>query len=370
MVGEQIQPDQAAVAFDAAFSVGVANLVVGPGATSELGDHARDLGLERVLLFSDPRVVESGAPGTALESLRSAGIEADLFVDVAIEPTDGSFAQAAEAAGAARYDGFVAVGGGSVMDTAKAANLYSTYPADFLAYVNPPIGNGVPPPGPLRPLIAIPTTAGTGSETTGVAIFDLESMHAKTGISHRLLRPSLAIIDPLNTLSLPPMVTASCAFDILSHALEAYTARPSTTRPRPATPGARPAYQGSNPFSDIWAERTLSMLPVALRHVIANPSDVAARTELALAATWAGIGFGNAGVHLPHGMSYAVSGGVKEFVAPDYPRNRPLVPHGMSVVLNAPSVFRHTAAASPGRHLRAAELLGASVDGVPSPEFW
>ena len=368
MGSEQVQPDQAAVAVDSAFSVGVANLVVGPGATSELGDHARDLGLKRVLLFSDPRVVDSGAAINALESLRSAGIETDLFVDVAIEPTDRSFVLAAEAASAATYDGFVAVGGGSVMDTAKAANLYSTYPNDFLAYVNPPIGNGVPPPGPLRPLIAIPTTAGTGSETTGVAIFDLESIHAKTGISHRLLRPWLAIIDPLNTLSLPPMVTASSAFDILCHALEAYTARPYSTRPRPDTPSARPAYQGANPFSDIWAERTLSMLPGALRRVIANPSDVAARTDLALAATWAGIGFGNAGVHLPHGMSYAVSGGVKEYIAPDYPRTRPLVPHGMSVILNAPSVFRHTAAASPERHLRAAELLGASVDGVPARE--
>ena len=368
MGAEQIQPDQAAVAFDSAFSVGFANLVVGPGTTSELGDHARDLGLKRVLLFSDPRVVESGAPINALESLRSAGIETDLFTDVAIEPTDRSFALAAEAAGAGTYDGFVAVGGGSVIDTAKAANLYSTYPNDFLAYVNPPIGKGVPPPGPLRPLIAIPTTAGTGSETTGVAIFDLESIHAKTGISHRLLRPSLAIIDPLNTLSLPPMVTASCAFDVLSHALEAYTARPYSTRRRADTPSARPAYQGANPFSDIWAERTLSMLPAALERVIDNPSDVAARTELALAASWAGIGFGNAGVHLPHGMSYAVSGGVKEYIAPDYPPDRPLVPHGMSVILNAPSVFRHTAAASPGRHLRAAELLGASVGGVPALE--
>ena len=126
-----------------------------------------------------------------------------LYDSVRVEPTDVSFRQAIEFATDGDFDGFVAVGGGSSMDTAKAANLYSTYPAEFLTYVNAPIGMGEPVPGPLRPLIAIPTTTGTGSETTGVAIFDLLDMKAKTGISHRSLRPVIGIVDPDNVRDLP-----------------------------------------------------------------------------------------------------------------------------------------------------------------------
>src|SRR5205823_14962686 len=143
------------------------------------------------------------------------GIDAVLFDRTRVEPTDTSFKDAIQFATAGNFDGYVAVGGGSSMDTAKAANLYATYPADFLAYVNPPIGRGGPVPGRLKPLIAIPTTTGTGSETTGVAIFDLTEMHAKTGIAHRALRPALGIVDPNNTRELPPMIAASSGFDVL-----------------------------------------------------------------------------------------------------------------------------------------------------------
>ncbi len=350
------------------FGVSFANLVFGPGATSEVGDHAMDLGLRTVLLFADPGLVGRPQVETALASLRTAGIEVDVFADVEVEPSDTSFARAAAAAAARAYDGFVAVGGGSTIDTAKAANLYATYPAEFRTYVNPPIGDGVAPPGPLRPLIAIPTTAGTGSETTGVAIFDDRAVRAKTGIAHRRLRPTLGIIDPENTRSMPPMVTAATAFDVLCHALESYTAIPYRSRPRPADARVRPAYQGSNPFSDLWAETSMQMVARALPRVFADPDDMDARTEMAMAATYAGVGFGNAGVHLPHGMSYAVAGNVRDYVAPGYPEGHPLVPHGMSVVLSAPAVVRFTAPAAPARHLRAAELLGVDVRGIPEIE--
>jgi hydroxyacid-oxoacid transhydrogenase len=281
-----------------------------------------------------------------------------------VEPSDASFSLAAEAAQAGAFDGFVAVGGGSTMDTAKAASLYASYPADLMAYVNPPIGRGEPPPGPLRPLICLPTTAGTGSETTGVSIFDLPDLHAKTGIAHRRLRPSMGIIDPEATHGLPPTATACCGFDVLCHALESFTALRSDQRPSPPRPRARPAYQGANPYSDIWAERALGMLAEALPRAFDDGSDAEARTAMSLAATFAGIGFGNAGVHLAHGMSYAVSGMVRDFRAAGYPADHALVPHGMSVVLNAPAVFRFTASADPERHLRAAALLGADVAGA------
>jgi hydroxyacid-oxoacid transhydrogenase len=349
---------------ESAFAVTSSNLVIGRGATREIGAHAVDLELRRVMLLTDPGVAAQPAVAVAVESLRVADVKVDVFADVVVEPTEGSFEAAASFAATGGYDGFVAVGGGSTIDTAKAANLYATYPAPFLDYVNPPIGRGLAPPGPLRPLIAVPTTAGTGSETTGVAIFDMPELHAKTGIAHRRLRPTLGIIDADNTRTMPPAVAAASGFDVLCHALESFTALPYRQRPAPSSPQARPAYQGSNPFSDVWAERAIAMVAGHLERAVSDPSDDAARETMSLAATYAGIGFGNAGVHLPHGMSYAVSGLVREYVAPGYPISRPLVPHGFSVVLNAPAVFRWTAPASPERHLRAAALLGANVDHV------
>ena len=213
--------------------------------------------------------------------------------------------------------------------------------------MNPPIGKGVPVPGPLKPLFAIPTTAGTGSETTGVAIFDLEHMHAKTGIADRGLKPTLGLLDPENTRTLPPAVAASTGLDVLSHAVESYTALDFRERPAPARPKFRPAYQGANPISDLWALEALRMVRTYLPRAVETPEDDEARGMMLLAASYAGIGFGNAGVHLPHGMSYPVSGMVREFRMPGYPTRHVMVPHGISVILNAPAVFRFTAPAHP-----------------------
>jgi hydroxyacid-oxoacid transhydrogenase len=284
---------------------------------------------------------------------------------VRVEPSDESFLDAIAFARERPVDAFVAVGGGSTIDTAKAVNLYTTYPPDdFLDYVNPPIGKGLPVPGALKPLMAIPTTAGTGSETTGVAIFDFKQMHAKTGIANRRLKPTLGYLDPENTRTMPPEVAASTGLDILSHAIESFTAMPFTDRPLPARPALRPAYQGSNPISDIWSMQALRMVNDFLVRAVDDPADDEARANMLLAAAYAGVGFGNAGVHLPHGMSYPVSGNVKGYCAPGYAADHPLVPHGVSVILNAPAVFRFTARADPGRHLQAAEALGADISGA------
>ncbi len=353
-----------ATRLETAFTMDTSSIKFGPGVTREVGADMRDLGCRRVMVVTDARLARLEPVAVTLEALRGAGIDAVLFDQVRVEPTDTSFKEAIRFATEGNFDGFVAVGGGSSIDTAKAANLYATYPADFLAYVNPPIGEGRPVPGRLKPLIAIPTTAGTGSETTGVAIFDLEEMHAKTGIAHRALRPVMGIVDPENTRSLPPMVAACSGLDVLSHALESYTALPYHQRPAASEPRLRPAYQGANPISDIWAERAIQIVAQYLVRAVEDPADDEARAQMLLAAAFAGIGFGNAGVHLPHGMSYPVSGMVHDYVAPDYPRDHPLIPHGMSVILNAPAVFRWTAAANPERHVRAAALLGADVADV------
>jgi hydroxyacid-oxoacid transhydrogenase len=346
----------------------VSGIKFGPGASRELGYDMQQLGVKRAMLVTDPNLANSQPVAVALAALGAAGIDAVLFDQVRVEPTDVSMKEAIRFASEGRFEGYVAVGGGSSMDTAKAANLYATYPADFLAYVNPPIGEGRPVPGRLKPLIAVPTTAGTGSETTGVAIFDLLDMHAKTGIAHRALRPVLGIVDPENTRRLPRMAAACTGFDVLSHAIESLTALPYCQRPAPEHPRLRPAYQGSNPISDIWAARAIQTVAQNLVRAVEDPDDDEARSAMLLAATFAGVGFGNAGVHLPHGMSYPVSGMVRDYVAEGYPTDHPIIPHGMSVILHAPAVFRFTAAANPQRHLYAASLMGVDVSAARPEE--
>jgi len=345
-----------------AFESAAAPVRFGAGVTREVGADLGELGVTRALVITDPTVSRLAPLRTVIESLEANRIAYDVFDRVRVEPTDDSFHDAIAFAAGRRCDGFVAVGGGSAIDTAKAVNLYTTYPPeDFLDYVNPPIGKGLPVPGPLKPLIAIPTTAGTGSETTGVSIFDFSRLHAKTGIANRRLKPTLGLLDPNNTATLPPAVAASSGLDILSHAVESYTAMPFTARPRPTRPALRPAYQGSNPISDVWSLQALRLVDRFLIRAVEDPADDEARASMLLAASYAGIGFGNAGVHLPHGMSYPVSGNVRDFRAPGYEVDHPLVPHGISVILNAPAVFRFTAPAYPERHLEAAEALGADV---------
>jgi hydroxyacid-oxoacid transhydrogenase len=351
---------------ETAYQISAASVRFGPGVTREVGMDLYDLGARRTLVLIDPVLRALSVGEVVVEALRAAHVSFEVFDRIAVEPTDHSFLEAIEAATADQFDSFVAVGGGSTIDTAKAANLYSTYPADFLDYVNAPIGRGLPVPGQLKPLIAIPTTAGTGSETTGVAVFDYLEKKAKTGIAHRYLKPSLGLVDPEHTRSLPPAVAAAAGLDVLSHALESYTAAPYNVRPRPARPLERPAYQGANPISDLWALRALELVNRYLLRAVRDPSDDEARGQMLLAAAMAGIGFGNAGVHLPHGMSYPVAGMVRSYRHPGYAVDHPLIPHGISVILHTPAVVRFTATAAPERHICAAAALGAAVtDAAP-----
>jgi hydroxyacid-oxoacid transhydrogenase len=353
----------AAVPNETIFTMETTPLKFGPGATAEVGYDLKRLGVKRPLLITDRGLMRTGLADRVCHVLREADLAADLYDDVHVEPTDVSWEAIAEYVQGRDYDGFVAVGGGSVIDSAKAANLFTTYPAPLTDYLNKPIGKGLPIPGPLKPLVAIPTTAGTGSETTAVAVLDLLSLHVKTGISHRYLRPSLAIVDPLNTVTLPPMATAYPGFDVLTHALESFTSRPYDARPR-HRPDERPVYVGRNPVSDLWCEKALEYLGRSLRRAVLNGYDMDARNDLALAATYAGIGFGNAGVHVPHALAYPIAGQVRSFVPPDYPPDQPLIPHGLSVISTAPATFRWTFPTSPERHVRAAQLLGGDTSSL------
>jgi hydroxyacid-oxoacid transhydrogenase len=346
---------------DYGFEVDGARIKYGRGVLREVGEAAKALGMRRAALFIDPHLRDYEFVTTVRDSLREAKVDFAAYDAIAIEPTDVSFKEAAAFATDGKFDGFISVGGGSTMDTAKAADLYATYPAEFMEYVNPPIGGGKPIPGPLKPHIACPTTSGTGSECTGIAIFDYLQMNAKTGIRARELRPAMGIVDPDVTKTLPSTVVACSGFDVLSHALESYTALPFTRRARVPKGVARPLSQGANPYSDVGCLAALSILGENIVRAVHDADDDEAREQMMFAAVLAGIAFGNAGCHLPHGMSYAVSGLVKSFRAPGYSPKEALIPHGMSVILNAPSVFRFTAPACPERHLEAAEKLGADI---------
>lgn len=349
---------------DRGFTVGMPTFTFGPGVLAEAGDNAAALGLRRVALFTDRTLAAGEHVAKVKASLAAAGVDHLVYDEVVIEPTDRSFNDATRFARESDVDGYVSVGGGSVIDTCKAANLYTSRPAEFMTYVNAPIGAGQRVPGPVKPHIACPTTAGTGSETTGIAIFTLTSLNAKTGIISRRLIPTIALVDPDVTRTLPANVVASTGFDCMSHALESITARLYPRRLNPAKGIRRPVSQGANPFSDALAAQALASVGQFLVRAVNDAADTEARTEMMYAAMLAGIAFNAAGCHLPHGLSYAVSGLAKDWHVNGYPEGKTLVPHGMAVVLNNPSVWRHTASAQPERHLRCARALGGSTNGA------
>ncbi|MDA0285278.1 MAG: iron-containing alcohol dehydrogenase [Planctomycetota bacterium] len=349
---------------DTIFQMTGSNVRFGVGATREVGCDLADIGAKRVMLIIDPAVVDLYPGQTAVESLRASGIEFELFDAVRCEPTDTSFLQAIDVATRGRFDAFLAVGGGSTIDTAKAANLYASWPAEFTEYVNPTLGKGTTPPGPLKPLIAVPTTAGTGSETTAVAVFDFAKERVKTGIANRYMRPILGVLDPENTRTCPKEVAASAGLDVLSHALESFTALPFLSREKPERPSMRTAYQGSNPISDVWAMEALRVVAEFLPRVFLDSDDEEARGRMLLGSSYAGTGFGNAGVHLPHAMAYPVAGQVESYLPASYNADHAMVPHGTSVIVHTPAVCRFTAPSAPARHLQAAAALGADIAGA------
>jgi alcohol dehydrogenase class IV len=344
------------------FTYGAPQLKFGPGASDEIGYDLSLYGVRRVLVVTDPGVAATGHPQRVADQMTSFGIEAHVYDGAHVEPTDASLQAAVDhARSTGPWDAFVAVGGGSAIDTAKAVDLMTTNPGELIDYVNAPVGGGRAPEQPLVPLVAVPTTTGTGSESTTICVLDVLEQKVKTGISHPRLRPTLAVVDPRLTHTQPAGVTAAAGMDILCHALESWTARPFSSYER-KRPEQRVPYCGANPIADMWAEKALRLLAGSFRTAVRNGDDEEAREQMSLAATFAGMGFGNAGVHIPHANAYPVAGRVRDFRPDGYPDDHAMVPHGMAVSLTAPEAFRFTFDADPERHVRAAELLAPGVD--------
>jgi alcohol dehydrogenase class IV len=342
------------------FTLEATPIKFGVDAVDDAGWELSRLGVSRALLVTDPGIPHASR---VADSLRASGISVVVFDGVRVEPTLASLQAAADFALSSEVDGFVSVGGGSCIDTAKVADLITTHPAPVMDYVNAPIGGGVKPPGPLRPHLAIPTTCGTGSEATTVAVLDIPERAIKTGISHRYLRPTQAIVDPSLAASLPSEVVASAGLDVVCHAAESFLSRPFDSRERPASPDDRPPYQGANPVADIWSQKALEYGGRFLRRAVTDASDEEARGAMMLAASMAGVGFGSAGVHIPHSCAYPIAGLKHSYVPRGYPSDHPFVPHGISVIVTAPAAFRFTYSADPERHERAASLLGSDDSG-------
>jgi alcohol dehydrogenase class IV len=350
------------------FTMDATPVKFGTGASAEAGWELKRLGVKRAMLVTDPGVAALGYPERIKKLIEAEGIEVVIYDRARVEPTIDSFQDAADFALEHEVDGFVSVGGGSSMDTAKVANLVSTHPAPVMDYVNPPVGEGRKPPSPLKPHLAIPTTSGTGSEATTVAVLDIPDLRLKTGISHRYLRATQAIVDPELTRSLAREVTSSTGLDVVCHAAESFLTKPFDTRPRPDSPDDRPPYQGSNPIADVWSAKALEFGGLYLRRAVADGDDVEARGYMMLAATMAGVGFGSAGVHIPHACAYPIAGLKHEYQPAGYPDDHPFVPHGHSVIVTAPAAFRFTYDAMPERHNKVAELLAGEPITDPGPD--
>lgn len=357
-MGEWVFPNDNVIALT------IVPLKFGMGVTSEAGYELKRLGIKKALLLTDTNISKTGLANKVKDMIEGDGVKVELYDKVHFEPTDVSMTKAYEDIKDADCDGFVALGGGSTIDTAKVCNLLFTNPANIIDYVNKPIGKALQPTKPLKPMLAIPTTGGTGSECTPVAVLDLLDLKVKSGISSAAIRPTMALIDPLNTISCPPEVTMACGLDVLCHAAESFTNRPYDTYPRRADPGARPAYIGCNPISDMWSAKAIEYSGKYLVKAVLNPNDLEARQRMAFGATFAGIGFGNAGLHFPHSLAYPIAGMVREYVPPGYKTEEVMVPHGISVLVTAPACFRFTAPACPEKHAEAARLLGVNTSSM------
>ena len=346
------------------FTIAIPKVTFGRGTLSEVGARAQSMEMTDVALFTDPGLLDSEYVDIVKKSLTTVGIAFQIFSDIRVEPDDFCVEQGAAFIGSGNFDGMISVGGGSVIDTAKAAMVCQKHQSLLMPFFAKPIGESKPITEPLLPHIACPTTAGTGSECTSISVVRILTLDTKFVIASPLMLPDQAVIDPQCCDTLPTNVIASTGFDLLSHALECYTAKAYTQWAAIKNTNARPLIQGANPWSDLAATKALQIGGEYLDRGVNDPSDQEARDQLMWAAALAGMAFGNSGTHMPHAMSYGVTHLMSDITTDGYAVKTPFVPHGISVIVTAPACFRYTAEATPERHLEAAGFLQADQQGA------
>jgi len=313
--------------------------VFGDRALDELAAH---LDAATTLVVRDP-----GLPDAVVERATAGLSGVETFDDVEPDPPLAVFEAALERARAVEPDAVVGVGGGSTMDVAKVTGALAPHGGAVLDYAAEPTGGGEPVPGPGVPVAAVPTTSGTGSETTPVAVVSLPDRDLKVGVSSRHLYPDLAVVDPVATVSLPPGPTAASGLDALAHAVEAYTTRRFDAKP--AAGPDRPDYGGRTPLTDALCRVAIPRVGDFLRRAVDNGQDLAARRGMALASHAAGRAFSNAGLGAAHAVAMAAGSAFH-------------TPHGETVGAVLPAVVRYNAPSAPERYAEAADWLGAGPD--------
>ena len=279
------------------------NLIFGRNAVAQLPAAAADLGARRVFVVTDRILEKAGVVAKVADTLTAGGIELGFFHIDKPEPSVEIVRQATAAATSFQPDAVLGLGGGSNMDAAKLVALVLAHGKDATDYTG-----DCRVPGPIVPLICVPTTAGTGSEVSAAAVFTDTEKQMKVSCLSPYLRPAAAVVDPLLTLSCPPKVTADSGIDALTHAIEAFTAVDNDAFPLPS--GEKTVYQGKNPMADSMAANCIRLVMQFLRRAVADGNDLEARDGMALAATYGGLAFSNAGVALVHAMEYPVGGAV------------------------------------------------------------
>jgi alcohol dehydrogenase class IV len=278
-------------------------LVFGRNAVQQLGDIAKRLRARRVLIVTDTILERAGTLDRVRRPLAEAGIEVTAFTGGEPEPSMRAALACHDTARSARPDVLVGLGGGSNMDLAKLAATLLTHGGQPRDYVG---DDKIP--GPIFSLICVPTTAGTGSEVSAASVVTDTEQQIKVGILSNYLRPAVAVVDPLLTVSCPPKVTADSGIDALTHAIESYTAVDNADFPLP--PDERTVYQGRHPLGDLTAQNSIRLIGQYLRRAVRDGNDLEARDGMALGATLAGMAFSNVGVALVHAMEYPVGGAV------------------------------------------------------------
>jgi len=324
----------------------------GLDAVREIGYDMKGCGGSRTLVVTDKGVAKAGLSDKMASHLKEQGIDVEVWDGVEPEPSAKSIEAGIEWAEDKNFESFVSVGGGSSIDSAKVINLILSHGGKVLDYVAPPTGRGKPVPAPLKPHIAVPTTAGTGSETSPACVISLPEKMIKVGISHAYCRPDLAVVDPLLHVGMPPKVTADSGMDALAHAIESYVTRRFDRKPRPKTPLERPVYGGGTLVTDVFAEKAIELIGKYLRRAVYNGYDIEARSGMALAATLAGIAFTNAGLTAVHAMAYPVGGKFH-------------TSHGETNAVLLPAVMEFLLPTAPEKFARIAELMDEGVEGLP-----